>query len=55
MSPSQEPLRDSAGNLQVFVTDEDVEGCSEADNDAIDTDGDDQPDDEPDPSDHAER
>lgn len=49
----KEPLRDPAGNPQVFVTDDDVAGVSEAGNEAIDTDGDDQPDDEPDPSDHA--
>lgn len=50
----REPLRDPAGNLQVFVTEEDVAGVgSEAHNEPIDTD-EDGPDDEPDPSDHAQ-
>lgn len=56
MDPKKDDtLRDSAGNPQVLSTDKDVEGESEANNEAIDTDGDDQPDDEVDPSDHASR
>lgn len=51
----KEPLLDSAGNPQVLTTDEDAVGVgSEAYNEPIDGDDTDLPDDEPDPSDHAQ-
>ena len=46
---------DPTGKPQPMATEKDVEGASEAHNEAIDADDLDLPDDEPDPSDRANR
>ena len=54
-SKPREPLMDPTGKPQPMATEKDVEGASEAHNKAIDADDLDLPDDEPDPSDRANR